>query len=294
MIVKNEAHVLGACLASARPLIDRWVIVDTGSTDNTMGVALEALKGVPGEFVSHEWKGFADARNRAQSLAVGKADYGLALDADETIEAPNGFGDLTADAYVVWARPNVHAQFITRRLLRLDLGWEFKGVLHEYQTAPRVWEDKMLEGVTIRTTQNGARSKNPAKYRDDAKVLERALLEEPNNSRYVYYLAQSLRDGGDFELAAARYLQRTGMGPGLNHEEIYCSWLEAGRCFGRLGRLDECEAALLKARQVSPARPEAVASLSLLYGIAAKHMPPTGTMNVETYHYKPEEQEAAE
>ena len=32
MIVKNEAHVLGRCLASVRPLITSWVIVDTGST----------------------------------------------------------------------------------------------------------------------------------------------------------------------------------------------------------------------------------------------------------------------
>ena len=35
MIVKNEAHVIARCLASVRPIIDYWVIVDTGSTDGT-------------------------------------------------------------------------------------------------------------------------------------------------------------------------------------------------------------------------------------------------------------------
>jgi hypothetical protein len=30
MIVKNEADVIRRCLDSVRPIIDRWVIVDTG------------------------------------------------------------------------------------------------------------------------------------------------------------------------------------------------------------------------------------------------------------------------
>ena len=32
MIVKNEAPVIERCLASVRPWVDYWVIVDTGST----------------------------------------------------------------------------------------------------------------------------------------------------------------------------------------------------------------------------------------------------------------------
>ena len=38
MIVKNEAPVIGRCLASVLPFVDRWVIVDTGSTDGTQVV----------------------------------------------------------------------------------------------------------------------------------------------------------------------------------------------------------------------------------------------------------------
>ena len=35
MIVKDEAHVIERCLSSVLPVIDYWVIVDTGSTDGT-------------------------------------------------------------------------------------------------------------------------------------------------------------------------------------------------------------------------------------------------------------------
>jgi glycosyltransferase involved in cell wall biosynthesis len=38
MIVKNEAPVIRRCLDSVRPIIDYWVIVDTGSTDGTQDV----------------------------------------------------------------------------------------------------------------------------------------------------------------------------------------------------------------------------------------------------------------
>ena len=36
MIVKNEEKIIERCLSSVLPLIDSWVIVDTGSTDGTL------------------------------------------------------------------------------------------------------------------------------------------------------------------------------------------------------------------------------------------------------------------
>ena len=36
MIVKNEEPVIERCLATVKPHIDYWVIVDTGSSDNTI------------------------------------------------------------------------------------------------------------------------------------------------------------------------------------------------------------------------------------------------------------------
>jgi glycosyltransferase involved in cell wall biosynthesis len=287
MIVKNEEHVIEACLASVRHLIDRWVILDTGSTDGTKAAVLRALSGVPGCLESVDWEGFGKTRTKAFARAKGKADYALVLDADETIDAPNGLPSLDGQAYVIWAEPNPQVRFITRRLFRLDLEWSYIGVVHEYPAATTPWEDKVLEGVTIRTTQNGARSKDPEKYLKDAATLERALVDEPDNSRYVYYLAQCLRDGELHERAASRYLQRSAMGPGLNPEEVYCSLLEAGRCFGRLGRIAECERALVAARQEAPHRPEAMASLAELYSALARATPPSGTMNVETHHFNP-------
>ena len=37
MIVKNEAAILRETLERVRPIVDEWVIVDTGSTDGHAG-----------------------------------------------------------------------------------------------------------------------------------------------------------------------------------------------------------------------------------------------------------------
>ena len=81
MIVKNEAHVLGKCLDSAKDLVDELVVVDTGSTDKTVEVALSYGARVE----QFAWTGsFAEARNKSLSLC--KCDWILVLDADEILD----------------------------------------------------------------------------------------------------------------------------------------------------------------------------------------------------------------
>src|SRR5258708_9713159 len=85
MIVKNEAPVIRRCLDSVRPLIDHWVIVDTGSTDGTRDIIRDCLRDVPGELHERPWKNFAHNRNEALALARGHGDYVFLIDADEVL-----------------------------------------------------------------------------------------------------------------------------------------------------------------------------------------------------------------
>jgi glycosyltransferase involved in cell wall biosynthesis len=71
MIVKNEAHVIERCLASARPLVSAFAIVDTGSTDGTQERVRELMRDLPGEVHERPWRDFASNRNEALALAVG-------------------------------------------------------------------------------------------------------------------------------------------------------------------------------------------------------------------------------
>ncbi|MCC6127879.1 MAG: glycosyl transferase family 2, partial [Chlamydiae bacterium] len=49
MIVKNESAVIRRSLGSIKHKIDYWVIVDTGSSDDTKEIICEYLKDIPGE-----------------------------------------------------------------------------------------------------------------------------------------------------------------------------------------------------------------------------------------------------
>ena len=74
------------CLDSVRPIIDHWVIVDTGSTDGTQDIIREHLRDLPGELHERPWRDFAHNRSEALELARGKSDYTLIIDADDTLE----------------------------------------------------------------------------------------------------------------------------------------------------------------------------------------------------------------
>ena len=81
MIVKNEEDTIARCINSVKDIVDEIIIVDTGSTDNTLKI-LKNLNIVPYRF---EWiNDFSAARNYAINAATG--DWILFLDADEWIK----------------------------------------------------------------------------------------------------------------------------------------------------------------------------------------------------------------
>jgi glycosyltransferase involved in cell wall biosynthesis len=235
MIVKNEAHVIGRCLQSVLPVIDSWLIVDTGSSDGTPEAIRQCLRGVPGEVVERPWVDFAHNRTESLELARHKADYLLMLDADEILDLPAGYTlpRLHAACYQVEIRYGGYSYY-RRQLLRGDLPWRYLGVLHEYVECPAERDTEFLRGPRIVPFHDGARARDPKTYLRDAVTLERALLDEPGNSRYVFYLAQSYRDAGEDDLAIRYYSRRARMG-GWD-EEVWYSLYQIARLKERLGK----------------------------------------------------------
>jgi len=80
MIVKNEERSLKRCLKAAKPLVDRMIVVDTGSKDRTRAIAEK----MGAELYSYTWTDdFSAARNYALEQSDG--DWNLILDADEYV-----------------------------------------------------------------------------------------------------------------------------------------------------------------------------------------------------------------
>ena len=81
VIAKNEAADLPDCLASLA-FCDEIVVVDSGSTDDTVAIARAAGAVVR---VTEDWPGFGLQKQRALDLSTG--DFVLSVDADERIPA---------------------------------------------------------------------------------------------------------------------------------------------------------------------------------------------------------------
>jgi glycosyltransferase involved in cell wall biosynthesis len=226
MIVKDESEVILRCLASVKSLIDYWVIVDTGSTDGTQEIIKEFLKDIPGELYEKPWKNFAHNRNEALDLAKGKSDYIIFADADEEFLLKEDFHipSLEKDFYeIIIEDTNLSIPHI--QLVKSSLNWKWIGVLHEGIMCSEARSFDLIEGVVIsQKSKDGCRAKDPQKNLKDIQVLEEALKEDPNNSRYVFYLAQTYLNAEEYHKALKQYERRISLG-GKNDEVFHSLYL---------------------------------------------------------------------
>jgi glycosyltransferase involved in cell wall biosynthesis len=266
MIVKNEIKVLERCFNSVKRLVDYWVICDTGSTDGTQELIKSywEKEGVKGELYEHEWKNFGHNRSLLMKHAKGKADYIITLDADEVFEFDDDFvmPYLDKDLYNIWSRKST-TDYQRTQLVSDKFEWYYKGVCHEYITfidkeGNRPTTQGVLEKIRNIPYPDGFRSADPNKYKRDALLFEQALLDEPNNSRYIYYLAQSYRDCKEYDNAIKYYIKRVEMEPNGNSEEKYYAQYQIAICkISKEEPFENYMFDLLKAYNIRPSRLEA-------------------------------------
>jgi glycosyltransferase involved in cell wall biosynthesis len=230
MIVKDEAPVIERCLASVRTLIDYWVIVDTGSTDGTQEIIKRYMQGIPGELYERPWVNFAHNRNEALELARSKSDYSLIIDADERLIFAEDFTMpiLTKDNYSIPIKDADGSTFQRIHFVNNKLDWHWYGVLHEGIACSEAKTHEVLKKVqNLAVTGDGHRSQDPKKHQKDALTLENALKIEPNNSRYVFYLAQTYLNCKEYEDSIKTYEKRAIMGGA--EEEVFYSLYMVGK-----------------------------------------------------------------
>ncbi|MCH5586707.1 glycosyltransferase [Shimazuella sp. AN120528] len=141
MIVRNEETFIENCLNCVKDVVDEMIIVDTGSTDNTVEICKSA-----GAIVLHrDWEdNFAVARNHGLDHA--KGDWIFWLDADEEVEKEDAekLRDLLTETeehiagiqlinyYGSYPIQPDNAYLVNHhRLFRNHMGFRFKNRIHE-------------------------------------------------------------------------------------------------------------------------------------------------------------------
>jgi glycosyltransferase involved in cell wall biosynthesis len=264
MIVKDEAAIIERCVASIAPVVDWYVVCDTGSSDDTARRIERAFRarGVAGEIHAIPFVDFGTARNRALDLArasAGAFDYLILADADmELVVEDPAFRDaLDAPAYRVVQRNG--AAYWNTRVVRRDAAARYVGATHEYlalDAAPA-----RLDGIAFVDHANG--SSRAHKLERDAALLAAALAADPGDVRAMFYLAQTHRDAGRHAEAREWYRRRAEAG-GFDEEVWYALWMHARMSLALgddVGFVDGC----LSAYERRPWRAEPLADLARYY-----------------------------
>lgn len=271
MIVKDESHIIHECLNSVWKEIDYWVIVDTGSTDNTKEIITNFFKekGIPGELHERPWVSFGHNRTEALDLCKGKAHYAFMIDADDYLVGSFNFNpDLNVDGYIV-KMGREEFSWWRSQIFKLESNWKYVGVLHEYAMCekPQPTMAKLIGDYRVVARTEGARNVGITpieKYKKDAEVLEKALETEPANSRYQFYLAQSYFDSQQWDKAETAYLKRAEMG-GWD-EEVYYSLYRTAICMAMQNKQwEDIQQAFLNAYNVRPIRAEPLFHIAQIY-----------------------------
>lgn len=216
MIVKNAGEILRTVIQKNIPYIDRWTILDTGSTDNTMEIIMEELHPkVKGKLFQEPFKNFRDSRNRALELAGKVCTFLIML--DDTYELRGSVRDFLqtvrsdqfADSYSLYIQ-SADIQYTTNRILRSQSNLRYIFKMHEVIQKDN--NSNVMIPIEVgliwdhRSPYMEARTQDRKKY--DLQVLLESILEEPNEPRHLYYTAQTYNCLGDRENAHKYYLQR--------------------------------------------------------------------------------------
>lgn len=267
MIVKDEKDVIERCLASVLPIINYWVIVDTGSSDGTQDIirSFMAKHNVKGELHERPWINFGHNRNEALRLAKDKGDYVFFIDADEYLEYSPDYKLPNLDKDYYYVEISCYGTSLGKvQLINNHKDWEWVGVLHEVIALDASRTGGSLKNVVNIYTTDGARSKDPLKYQKDAEILEAGLKQEPNNERYLFYLAQSYKNTGNPTAAILNYEKRIAKGGW--QEEVFYSMLDIARLQEQLKEPKEkVIKSYTKAFSYRPSRPEPLYYLSHYY-----------------------------
>ena len=202
MIVKNEASVLKRCLESVHGLVNQLVIVDTGSTDQTVQIAAD----FGAQIISFPWiDDFSAARNAG--LAHAKGEWVFSIDADEVLDAQSQtklrrildpeLNRIDTGGFRVLQRNQQPAGEVAKyqdviytRLFRNHPNIRYEGLIHEqvnlsiYRMGLKVVDTDILlfhDGYTHKVAQGDI-----SRARRNLDLIQKALAQSPDDPYLLY------------------------------------------------------------------------------------------------------------
>ena len=256
MIVKNEARIITRLFDSVKHVINDYVIIDTGSTDNTVDLIKTYWDNlnIKGKVFTIPFRNFGYNRNEGLKLArnESESDFLLLLDADMVLKDVNfNKNQLARKEALLLKQKDGQIEWGNIRIVRRNSPVSCIGATHEYYDTGTA-RIEPLDSLFIQDVGDGGSKQN--KYERDIKLLEKGIEEEPTNNRYHFYLAQSYRSVNNLDKAIEYYEKHINM-PGWD-EEIWYSHYSLSDLFLKRGMVDKAEEWAMKGFFFRPKRAE--------------------------------------
>jgi predicted O-methyltransferase YrrM len=275
IMVKNGGEQFEEMLNKNMHLIDRWTILDTGSTDGTLDIIKKVLIGKKkGKLFREPFINFRDSRNRLLQLAGKDCKFTLMLDDTYTIAGDlRGFleevrGDQFADSFSLYIKSD-DVEYASNRVLKTYRQLKYKYKIHE------VIQDENNMNVIIpieRTRIEDGRfeymeERTMGRKELDLKLLYEELEDDPNNSRTHYYLGQTYNLLQQHEKAFQYFMERADHPtPGFLQEKIDAIFEGARLANFQLNKpWPLCEALYNRAYELDKSRPDSLYFLGIHY-----------------------------
>lgn len=241
-IAKNESSFVNRWVESCKDA-DFVLVVDTGSTDDTVDEVARQFKGIQYSSVSvSPWR-FDDARNFSLMCIPADIDVCICLDMDEVLV--DGWRKIVEDAwedgldrlrynYVwSWAAPGVPGLTYHADKIHARHGLRWVNPVHEVlhkDTRLGPEKQKFINDTLIEHYPD--LSKSRSQYLD---LLALAVEERPNDDRNRHYYARELLSVGRYEEAIDGFLRHLGMPSARWKSERSASYRYIGDCNWALG-----------------------------------------------------------
>lgn len=275
IMVKNAGSMFEKVLTENLPFIDRWTILDTGSTDGTQDVARRVLTKKKGVLFEEPFINFRESRNRCLDLAGKHCKYLLMLDDTYAMRGDlRKFlnivrGDQFASSYSLLILSD-DVEYYSNRITMSERGLRYIYTIHEV-----IQDTNNKENVVIpkdaafihdhRADYMEKRTMDRKRY--DLKLLYDMVREDPDNPRHYYYLAQTYNVLEDYENAAYWFKRRASSTLKGHDQEAVDSWFELARIYNfKLNKpWDECKATYDECYKKDPSRPDALYFIGIHY-----------------------------
>ncbi|MCH9683511.1 MAG: glycosyltransferase [Deltaproteobacteria bacterium] len=260
----NCEHIIGDALRSVASWVDLCLVVDTGIDDGTLEVAREVV-GDKLRVLARPWDDdFAAARNFALAAAQDLgAEWALTLDTDERIErgaVDVGLALANSDVGVLMAE-TAERSYAKERFIRLPTAARWVGPTHEALQLATEKRGRLRGVVFWELPKSGTALRH--KLERDERILSRHVERHPDDTRWRFYLGETLRLSGQHRDAIEQY-EACASRPGWDEQRAWACYRKA-YCHARL---DEYELAL-DACAVGLARHAGIAELPWLASLCA-------------------------